>query len=54
MTDLDILLFGCAVSFIAAAGAYVFLRERYMASERQEERRRAVVRVVRPKGRRAA
>jgi hypothetical protein len=33
MTDVDLLVFGCAVSFIAVAGAYVALRERYLAHE---------------------
>ena len=27
MSDSTLLLFGCVVSFIAAAGAYVYLRE---------------------------
>jgi hypothetical protein len=26
MTDVDLLVFGCAVSFVACAGAYVYLR----------------------------
>jgi len=29
MNDADLLMFGCAVSFIALAGCHVFLRERY-------------------------
>ena len=29
MADLDLLLMGCAVSFIAAAGAYLYVRERF-------------------------
>ncbi len=29
MSDLDLLLFGCLVSFIAGAGAYVVMRERF-------------------------
>ena len=33
MTDIDILLLGCGVSFIAAAGAYVFIRERFTAGQ---------------------
>ena len=37
MTDLDLLLFGCVVSFVAVAGAYVYLRERYDVHERQAE-----------------
>lgn len=31
MNDLDLLLLGCAVSFIAAAGAYLYVRERFEA-----------------------
>jgi hypothetical protein len=27
MSDLALLLFGCCVSFVGAAGAYVYLRE---------------------------
>ena len=37
MTDIDLLVFGCAVSFIAACGAYVFARERFVYSEKEEE-----------------
>jgi hypothetical protein len=37
MTDVDLLVFGCTVSFIAVAGAYVALRERYLAHENAEE-----------------
>ena len=33
MNDLDLLVFGCAVMFIAAAGAYVFARERFVYSD---------------------
>lgn len=31
MSDADLLVFGCAVSFIAAAGAYVYFREAFRA-----------------------
>ncbi len=31
MNDMQILTFGVAISFIAFGGAYVFLRERYLA-----------------------
>lgn len=31
MSDRDLLIFGCLVSFIAVAGAYVLLRERFLA-----------------------
>ncbi len=34
MNDMQILTFGAAVSFITVAGAYVFLRERYLAANR--------------------
>lgn len=30
MNDIDILVFGCTVTFIAIAGAYVILRERFL------------------------
>ena len=40
MTDIDLLLFGCAITFIAAAGAYVYVRERFVYSNPKEERRR--------------
>ena len=33
MSDLTILLYGCAVTFIAGAGAYVILRERFMGQD---------------------
>ncbi len=36
MTDPDLLVFGCVVTFIAAAGVYVFFRERYEAEGREE------------------
>ena len=36
MSDLDLLVFGCGVSFIAVAGIYVFLRERYEGAVREE------------------
>jgi len=29
MTDQNLLAFGCVVTFIAVAGAYVFIRERF-------------------------
>ena len=33
MSDISLLLFGCVVSFIAVAGAYVYLRECLAAEE---------------------
>lgn len=36
MTDLDLLLAGCIVSFIALAGTYAYIRQSYNA---QKERR---------------
>lgn len=33
MTDVDLLVFGCAVMFIVAAAVYVFARERFVYSE---------------------
>jgi len=35
MNDLSLLIFGCGVSFIAVAGAYVYLREAYEKHERE-------------------
>jgi hypothetical protein len=31
VSELNLLLFGCAVSFLAAAGAYTSVRERFAA-----------------------
>ena len=36
MSDPDLLVFGCVVSFIAAAGVYVFMRGRYEERQRQD------------------
>jgi hypothetical protein len=33
MSDVNLLVFGCVVSFIAGAGAYVYLRECWTAEE---------------------
>jgi hypothetical protein len=33
MSDINLLVFGCVVSFIAVAGAYVCLRESFTAEE---------------------
>ena len=37
MNDIDLLIFGCAITFIAAAGAYVYIRERFVYSSPKEE-----------------
>ena len=37
MSDVNLLMFGCAISFIAVAGAYVYLRERFLVREQQRE-----------------
>lgn len=34
MNDIQLLTFGCGVTFIGVAGAYVYLRERWLASHR--------------------
>ena len=41
MNDLTLLTFGCAITFLSAAGAYVALRERYLhgLARRLAERR---------------
>jgi len=33
VSELDLLVFGCAVTFIAVGGAYIYIREQYLASE---------------------
>jgi len=38
MSNLDLLVFGCAVSFIALAGAYVYSREQFTAGLRAQQR----------------
>ncbi len=35
MSELDLLVFGCSVLFLAYAGAYVLIRERYLARDRE-------------------
>ncbi len=58
MSDIDLLLFGCAISFIALAGFYVYARERFVYSEdaRREPEPQLVraepVRAEPPRGRR--
>ncbi len=37
MSDLHLLLFGCVVSFIAAAGAYVYIREFFTMEEQPSD-----------------
>ena len=49
MSDLSLLLFGCVVSFIAAAGAYVYARECFAGAERT---RKVPVRAVSERDRR--
>ena len=39
MSDANLLIFGCAVSFMAVAGAYVYLRECFTAEKEQSEAR---------------
>ena len=36
--SLPLLMLGCAVSFIAAAGAYVYIRERFTGQEEERVR----------------
>ena len=58
MTDLDLLAIGAAVSFIAAGGGYVFIRERFLAQQEEwqeaRERKQAEVRRIPDKPRRVA
>jgi hypothetical protein len=37
MSDVNLLVFGCVVSFIAVAGGYVYLREAFTEEERRSE-----------------
>jgi hypothetical protein len=37
MSDVNLLVFGCAVSMIAAAGIYLYVRERFTADQRKAE-----------------
>ncbi len=37
MSDINLLLFGCVVSFIAVSGAYVYFRECITVEERPEK-----------------
>ena len=34
MNEANLLAFGCAVTFVAAAGAYVYIRESFLAGKR--------------------
>jgi len=37
MTDGNLLIFGCAVSFIALAGVYVYLRDGFLSGDEPVE-----------------
>lgn len=37
MSEVNLLIFGCMVTFIAVAGFYVYIDECYRGSERPEE-----------------
>jgi hypothetical protein len=37
MSELNLLLCGCTISFIAVGGAYVYLREAFERRERSQE-----------------
>jgi hypothetical protein len=37
MSDVNLLIFGCVVSFIAVAGAYLYLREAFTAEGNPNE-----------------
>ena len=54
MNDADLLAFGCAVSFIVAAGTYVYLRERFMEAARVERREAEKARAAKPRLRKVA
>ena len=46
MTDIQLLVFGCVVSFVAVGGAYVYVRERYEAAARRREPAKVKLRKV--------
>jgi hypothetical protein len=48
MIDESLLIFGCAVSFIAVAGAYVYIRECFSRNERGTDRGDEAEQVARP------
>jgi hypothetical protein len=37
MSDANLLVFGCVVSFVAVAGIYVYLQERFDAAEAKSQ-----------------
>jgi len=37
MSDLNLLVFGCFVTFIGVAGAYVYIRESFLAGVERRE-----------------
>ncbi len=47
MTDIDLLMFGCAISFIALGGFYVYARERFVYSEEDRQKQPVPVQVRR-------
>jgi hypothetical protein len=54
MSDVNLLVFGCAVSFIASAGAYAYIRERFTSSEQPERVELAETKPVQPVFRKVA
>ena len=41
MSDVNLLMFGCVVSFVGAAGAYVYIRESFAAGAEPPRESRA-------------
>lgn len=54
MSDSTLLVFGCTVSFIVVAGAYVYLRERFTGEVRPAKSRTSPAKAARRGSRRAA
>jgi hypothetical protein len=54
MSDINLLIFGCAVSFIAVAGAYLYLREGFADDAHSGESERQGAKIVQQGSRRVA
>ena len=46
VSDQNLLAFGCGVAFMALGGIYIFVRERYLFGNVQQEKRAAVLPVT--------
>ncbi len=50
MSDVNLLMFGCGIFFLAAAGAYVGLREGFLFSEKGQATKSNIDRRLDPHG----